>query len=742
MCLCCGAAGQANTFTVTTADSVGPGSLFEAIMAANANAGADTIAFNIPGEGVQTISVGEHGLPEITDPVTIDGYTQPGAAANTLSTGDDACVLVRIDGTYMGDPPHHGLIISAGNSVIRGLALTGFPFILETLFTGTAIILKEKGGNFIEGNFIGLDPDELQSGANLIGVSISSSNNSVGGTLPAQRNVIANNLRDGIEVGSTGNVIQGNYLGTDPSGTIKMSNVVALVVDGSGTQIGGLQMEAANLISGNDIGIVLTSLGTENVVEGNLIGTDAWGIADLGNFDIGVSISGSQNLVGGLEPGAGNRIWFNPRGVRVWMDTDNPAMENSILSNSISAPGAKIDLSADGELEFGTRNDLGDGDTGPNELQNHPIITSTSFLQDRTTVRGGLNSMPATNFIIQFFTGGLRANESGFLDSETITTNAAGLAYFEFDFPPLPPDLIITATATDEAGNTSEYPADFGVQLANISARGQVGTNDDVLIAGFIVHQPPPDGPLDFRKKVLLRGLGHSLGELLPGRLANPTLELHDACGAVIAANDNWRTDQEAEIVATGAAPVLDAEAALIADLPDGSYTVQVRGADESTGVGVVEVYDLDPLPLHPFAQPPSGHLVNISARGLVGADDNLLIGGLIVRGDVGQSVLIRAIGPDLDVLHVPNPLLDPTLELRDGSGALLASNDNWRDEQEESISGSGLAPNDDRDAALVFALIPGSYTAIVRGAGDSAGVALVEIYDLNLDHQDQTGSR
>jgi hypothetical protein len=406
---------------------------------------------------------------------------------------------------------------------------------------------------------------------------------------------------------------------------------------------------------------------------------------------------------------------------------------NAILSNSISA-FLPIDLDASGIYDGPTRNDLGDGDTGPNNLQNFPIITSTGFLSDRTTVQGGLNSTPSTTFTLQFFTAGLRASESGVLGTETITTNAAGLAYFSFDFPPLPFDLIVAATVTDPDGDTSEFQSGYDVQLANISTRGQVGTDDDILISGFVVHRPP-GGPADYTKKVLLRALGPSLavdGVPLAGRLDDPTLELHDASGAVIATNDDWRSDQEAEITATGAAPSSDAEAALIADLPDGAYTVQVRGAGGTDGLGVTEVYDLEPL--DPLDGPISGRLVNISTRGLVGTGDNPLIGGLIVRGDDAEHVLIRAIGPDL-IGSVPNALEDPTLELRDGSGALLASNDDWRDEQEAEIAATGIAPNDDRDAAVVFSLIPGSYTAIVRGKADSTGVGLVEVYDLNFGH-------
>ncbi|CAN5444285.1 hypothetical protein BH18VER2_BH18VER2_03920 [soil metagenome] len=728
----------ADTFTVMTANSLGAGSLFEAIELANANPDADTIVFAFPGSGVHTISVGENGLPEITDPVTLDGYTQPGANANTLTIGNDAVILIRIDGAETGETPHHGLIIRAGDSVVRGLALTGFPNIFEnfgeTIFAGTAIILQDKGNNLIEGNFIGLSSDELLYGYNTVGIDISSSDNIVGGTLPAQRNIISHNFT-AVAIGGSGNIVQGNYVGTDPSSAVAMSNGIGLLVTGSAAQIGGLTPEAANVISGNQYGIYIASSGTENIVQGNLIGTDVTGLVNLANFNAGVSITGSNNMIGGLAIGAGNRIFFNFTAVQVkQIDTDHPALGNSILSNCIYANGYPVDLDASGNFDGATRNDLGDGDTGPNNFQNFPIITSTTFLPDRTTVEGGLNSTPSTTFTLQFFSQDVPLGESTFLDTETITTNAAGLAYFAFDLQPLSPDLFVTATVTDPDGNTSEFPYQYAVQLANISTRGQVGTGDDILISGFVVHRPP-DGPADYTKKVLLRALGPSLavdGVPLLGRLNNPNLELHDASGAILATNDDWRSDQEAEIIAAGVAPSSDAEAALIADLPDGSYTVQVRGAGNAVGLGLTEVYDLEPL--DPVNEPASGRLVNISTRGLVGTGDNPLIGGLIVNGDDAERVVIRAIGPDL-AAQVPNFLPDPTLELRDGSGALLASNDDWRDEQEEELAATGLAPNDDRDSAILFSLVPGAYTAIVRGQGESSGVGLVEVYDLNLGH-------
>ena len=643
LCFFCLASSRGDTFIVTNSDSLGAGSLAEAIDQANAHPGADTIVFNIPGDGVHGISVGDHGLPEITDPVTIDGYTQPGAKANSLAVGNDAIILIWIDGdvTYAID----GLLISAGDSVVRGLRITSFP---------SGITLRGGGGNFIEGNAIGFS-DVLYLGYNLTGLNVSSSDNTIGGVLPGQRNVISNNHDAGVSIDSeaSGNIILGNYIGTDATGMVALGNGYGLMISGTATQVGGPTSEATNVISGNGLaGIYIAYPASENVVEGNLIGTDATGAGNVANLQVGVSITGSNNLIGGLAAGATNRIFFNFCAVQVTegIDSGHRAVGNSILSNSIYAPGIPIigrpgdpiDLDLYGNFEGPSRNDLGDGDTGPNNLQNFPIITSTSFLPDRTTVRGGLNSTPSETFILQLYARDLTEGTADFLvnalDTETITTNEAGQAYFTFDLPPLPLDIAILATVTDSEGNTSELSNQDSVQVANISTRGQVGIGDDILISGFVVHRAP-GGPADYTKKVLLRALGPSLevdGVPLAGRLENPTLELHDASGAVLATNDDWRSDQEAEIIAAGVAPSSDAEAVLIADLPDGSYTVQVRGVGSSVGLGLTEVYDLEPL--DPDLMPASGRLVNISTRGLVGTGDNPLIAGLIVNGDDAED--------------------------------------------------------------------------------------------------------
>ena len=201
-------------------------------------------------------------------------------------------------------------------------------------------------------------------------------------------------------------------------------------------------------------------------------------------------------------------------------------------------------------------------------------------------------------------------------------------------------------------------------------------------------------------------------------------LELHDSAGAVIATNDNWGdSPQKDEISAAGLAPTNSLEAAILITLDPGSYTVILRGQNNSTGIGLVELYDISEVP--------NTTLRNLSARGLVGTGDDALIGGLIVAGVAPQNVILRAIGPDLASGGVSGSLADPTLELHDGNGVLLQSNDNWRSDQEAEIIATGLAPADDLDAAIVDTLAPGSYTTIVRGAAGSSGIALVESYAL-----------
>ena len=249
----------------------------------------------------------------------------------------------------------------------------------------------------------------------------------------------------------------------------------------------------------------------------------------------------------------------------------------------------------------------------------------------------------------------------------------------------------------------------------NISTRMPVGTGDNALIGGFIITGNAP-------KKVILRAIGPSLAPL-PGRLADPTLELRDGAGGLIFSNDNWvESPQAQQIIDSTIPPSDDHEAAIVATLTPGSYTAIMRGAGNTTGIGVVEVYDL--------ALDVPATLANISSRGFVETGDNVMIGGFIA-GNQATPVIVRAIGPSLTQFGIANALADPTLELHDGNGAMIAFNNDWRDNAEAAIEGTGIAPTNDKESAILTTLAPGSYTAIVRGLNDTTGVGLVEVYHL-----------
>jgi len=285
---------------------------------------------------------------------------------------------------------------------------------------------------------------------------------------------------------------------------------------------------------------------------------------------------------------------------------------------------------------------------------------------------------------------------------------------------------MFTVTATDFDGATVSQNFNVNVVAApgrpvNVSTRLQVGTGDNALIGGFIMRGPSP-------KRLVIRGIGPSTG--LSGALADPTLELHDGTGAVIASNDNWAdAPNKQELIDAGLAPASPNESAILTTVPSSPnnafYTAIVRGANNGAGIGLVEVYDLD--------SGPGSTLLNISTRGRVNVDPNALIGGFILGGTESKRVLVRAIGPSLAAAGVPSPLADPILELRDANAALLDSNDDWGlSPNQAEIQASGLAPTNPKESAVVRILSAAPYTAIVRGVNNTTGVGSVEVYLLN----------
>ncbi|HEU4711074.1 MAG TPA: SBBP repeat-containing protein [Pyrinomonadaceae bacterium] len=617
-------------FVVTNTNNHGTGSLREAIINANATAGTDTISFNIPGPGVKVISL-VNTLPDIIDPVVIDGTTQPGYAGSPL---------IEIDGSNAAGGAH-GFTVIAGGTTIRGLAIGRFSF-------GIAIFLRDCNNNTIQANHLGIDAAGTTVRANRNGILLSnSSNNLIGGTTAAARNVVSGNSFDGIEVGGSNNTIQGNYIGTnaagtaalgnsgsgiliqqptfvnnliggtsagagnlisgnqrgittngvgttiqgnligtnaagalpianngdgirvdaadvlvggltpaarniisgnlgygvfltgsgsklqgnfigtDVTGTLQLGNAAAGVSGGLNVLIGGTTPEArnviagnfgagnialgdnssgspatvqgnyigtdvtgtkaigssrfgiaifnsnniiggtaagaGNVISGNLIGIqisVFNSGGNGNVIQGNLIGLNAQGTGALPNREQGILISdANNNIIGGMQPGAGNKIAFSGAGpgVLVSFGSGNSIRGNSIFSNN----GLGIDLGTAGV----TPNDGTDADTGPNQLQNFPVITTVSRGASSTTIQGTLTSIPNTTFQIDFYTNAAvdpSGNGEGalFFHTAAVTTNGSGNATINVVVPTvLPAGRVITATATDPNGNTSEFSA-------------------------------------------------------------------------------------------------------------------------------------------------------------------------------------------------------------------------------------------------------------------------------------------
>ena len=780
----------AATFTVTNTQDAGPGSLRQAIFEANANTGPDTIVFNIPGPGVRTIRP-QSALPNVVGPVTVNGYSQPGASPNTLPTGNNAVLRIRLDGSAAGENVN-GLVLSGSDVVVRGLVINQFH--------GRGILVAENAATItIGGNFIGTDPTgRFDAGNGSAGIYLfRCSGVFIGGPAPADRNVVSGNV-NGIEVNdSPSNKIQGNYIGLNAKGTAALGNSENGIVLGSafggtnGNLIGGTEPGAGNVISGNGGSGVQMYGDSNNSIQGNYIGTNAAGMAAVPNAT-GIGAGGNPGvfnaLVGGPGPGAGNVISGNlDRGVSfgdihpglmtiqgnligVARDGTTPlgnggtgvhigfftggffgggpaivggpksgepnviannggagvaviccsGRPTTVTRNSIYANGGLgIDIGTDGP----SANDPGDGDDGANQLQNYPLVASAVLSGSTVTLKGTLHSAASSPFRLEFFaskaTDGSGFGEGQFfLGATDVTTGPAGNATFEVTFPVLAGFEAFSATATNAAGNTSEFSPTARMRLLNISTRLRVQDGDRALIGGFIVTGADP-------KRVLLRGIGPSLPATIPDRLNDPTLELNGS-GLETITNDNWRDTQEEEISATTIPPPRNVESAIVATLQPGAYTAILRDKNGQPGVGLVEVFDLNPTS--------GSQLANISTRGFVESGDNVMIGGFIVGPtDLGNlRVIVRAIGPSLVDSGVEDVLQDPKLTLFDGNGDAVATNDNWRTGgQRAEIIATGVPPPNDAESAIIRTLAPGPYTAIVQGVNNTSGVALVEVFAL-----------
>lgn len=442
------------TFVVTNTNDSGAGSLRQAILDANANANQTLISFNIPVQGVQTIFLAS-ALPSISTQAVIDGLSQPGASCGSP--------LIELDGTN-ASAGLDGLLLSAGNSTVQGLIINRF--------SGDGISLITNGGNTVRCNRIGTNAAgnmDLGNGGNGVLVS-SSSNNSI------FENTISGNSLSGIRfVTSSNNTVQGNIVGLSADGLTKIGNSaggISIFSSGVSNLIGGTTTSARNIISGNTgAGIILRDAGvTNNTIWGNYIGVNPAGNGStLGNTTDGIQIflSSSNNTIGGTNAGEGNLIAFNAnRGISLQSTAGagNKILSNSIHSNGTSTNFLGIDINADGI----TANDAGDADTGANNLQNFPVLTSAeTFPGLGTIISGTFNSTANTSFRIEFFTNpacDALGNGEGetFLGFVDVTTDAGGNAALSHTIAAQTAvGQALTATATRNAApfDTSEFSA-------------------------------------------------------------------------------------------------------------------------------------------------------------------------------------------------------------------------------------------------------------------------------------------
>ncbi|MBA3832922.1 MAG: aryl-sulfate sulfotransferase [Chthoniobacterales bacterium] len=316
------------------------------------------------------------------------------------------------------------------------------------------------------------------------------------------------------------------------------------------------------------------------------------------------------------------------------------------------------------------------------------------------------------NYLVDY---ALIRNDSGPL-AQILGYNAAGVKVFAYQYP---------AAGCFNAYNSlplhlesTKFPK-VGPQALNLSTRAMVGTGENALIGGFIISGSAS-------KTVILRALGPSLGDAgVSGVLADPVLKVYDSTGALVVTNDNWQDDAgAAALTSDRLAPDDPAEAATLQTLKPGAYTVVVSGRASTTGIALVEAYDLSPL---------SGSiLANISARGTVGTGDNVMISGFIIGDVASATVVVRALGPSLPG-NVNQPLSDPALTIFDSNGSEVASNDNWQDDPNSAdVQRNGLAPTDASESAILLNLPAGAYTGVVTTAAGASGVGLVEVYNLH----------
>jgi hypothetical protein len=510
-----------------------------------------------------------------------------------------------------------------------------------------------------------------QDGAGLIGDSGATLIGDSGATVISNDGGSIVSHDGGTLIGSDGAGLIGSdgagLIGSDGAGLIGSDG--AGVVSDRGAGISPAQNEAEN---GEAVARALTS-------EVEAASTSGGFVQSAGETDLThVIILGSATINGGSVTGSG-------------------IIAGDLTNNSFVSPGHSVGgISITGNYTQGAQGTLviENGGAAPNQYDRLQV-TGTASLNGKLDIRDINGYTPST--LDTFSPLGFNSATGSF---SSVSSNA---------------QVTVTANGLLTSVNPS-VPGPKPGQPLNISTRMNVLAGDNALIAGFIIT-----GPNGSTKKVLIRGIGPSLANFgVPGTLSDPLLELHKPDGTVTT-NDNWQQGDTSQIP-NGFAPSDPRESVIVATLAPGNYSAVLKGAHGETGVGLAEVYDLDSTS--------AAQLANISTRGFVNTGDNVMIGGFIVGGAEPAKVLVRAIGPSLAAFGVQGALPATTLELHDANGAVI-SNEGWRNTQEADINATTIPPSNDNEAAILATLVPGNYTAIVRGKNNTTGIGLVEAYNL-----------
>jgi hypothetical protein len=719
------------TFTVTNTNESGAGSLREAVKAANTAAGDDTIVFALDGTPEPTIQLAGIGFSVVTNitilndrpgdvPVTVRVNVEPSflyPAFDVTSSG-----RLVMSGLIITGPPPGRLNQSSGIRNLRGyLALRNCTLIGNN---GT-----QGGGVYNTGQAILTNCLITKNRAALEGGGLYNN----GGRMTVQHCVISDNTA----VWSGGGIYN--------AGLGYLSLIDSIVSDNTTTDSFANTQGGAGLLNGALAGLSNCTFSNNRV--------DAWGggaiytigsltadkctfVNNKGQFGGAIWDNGSTTrpsvlsnctFSGNTVTDGGPAVYANYQYVttgKAKLTINNCTFsENFVIGregqptsigSAILAAGAntKVEVSNTVFRKLGSSSNLYPPAGGGIISRGHNL-TDDPAGGDGGTGPGGILNAP----------GDIR-NTDPLLAPLADNGGATMTHALSPGSPAIDAGDIAAATPRDQRGNGRQSNSDIGsyefggapsaTRLANISTRAKCLTGENAMIAGFIIT-----GQED--KKVLVRAIGPSL----PGstHLNNPILELHDASGAGIALNDDWNdASNRQDIIASSIAPTHNLESAILITLAPGAYTAVVRGANNTSGIALAEVYDLDPRA--------NSRIANISTRSFVQTGDNVMIGGFIIAGPEAQTVAVRAMGPSLPVERV---VPDPGLELRDVNGILLGAINGWlHSEYEGKIVAAGLAPLSDAESVLITTLAPGQYTAIVKDYYARSGVGLVEMYALD----------